>query len=264
MITLNTIYTTYLLDVLDLLLACLLLYYLYRLLKNTVVIPIFIGVAIIFLIHQLTTFLGLSILTKLLGFVINGGAIAVLIIFQPELRRFLLRLGSVNVSSFRLLKQFRFASKKNEVSFYESDEFSSCMNTIRKFAREKTGALVIWERNQYLDDLIKPENTLNVCVSGLLLESIFFKNAPLHDGAVILRDGQIRAAMVVLPLSENTLPPRLGTRHRAAVGVSEHYDCVAIVISEETGLIHIAMDGQIDRVASKDIEKRMMTILKEA
>ena len=233
-------------SIIDLLLSVFLIYYTYKRLKKTFAIPILSGIAIIFLVYQFTKFFGFVILSGVLGFAVNGGAIAILIIFQPELRKFLLRLGSINTLSYsRLKKQFLIELGIQKESFYQSYHFTGFVQAVEKFSRQKTGALIVWEQNQSLNDLFEEEDILNANLNALILESIFFKNSPLHDGAVIIKDQKIKAAKVLLPLSDNDLPHHLGTRHRAALGVSERYDCIVVVVSEETGAIHVAHKGEI-------------------
>jgi len=230
-----------LLDILDILLVATLLYYIYKLLKGTVAINIVIGIAFIFLIWQITQALKMEMLSGILGYLLSGGVIALIIVFQQEIRRFLLMIGTTNFtnkSSF--LKQLKFL--QTEIS---SDiDTETILGACKKMAETKTGVLIVIERTNSLDFLISTGNKMNALLNEALLESIFYKNSPLHDGALIIRDNYIVATRVVLPISDSTkIPARFGLRHRAAIGVSEKTDAVCLLVSEETGEISYIKDG---------------------
>ena len=230
-----------LLDILDILLVATLLYYIYKLLKGTVAINIVIGIAFIFLIWQITQALKMEMLSGILGYLLSGGVIALIIVFQQEIRRFLLMIGTTNFtnkSSF--LKQLKFL--QTEIS---SDiDTETILGACKKMAETKTGVLIVIERTNSLDFLISTGNKMNALLNEALLESIFYKNSPLHDGALIIRDNYIVATRVVLPISDSTkIPARFGLRHRAAIGVSEKTDAVCLLVLEETGEISYIKDG---------------------
>jgi len=229
------------LDMLDILLVALLLYYIYKLLKGTVAINIFIGIALIFLIWKITQALKMEMLSNILGYLLSGGVIALMIVFQQEIRKFLLMIGTTNFSNKNsILKQLRFL--KSEISSEINTE--SILKACNNMSKTKTGALIVIERTNNLDFLIKTGDTISAVISEVILESIFFKNSPLHDGATIIRDNYIIATRVVLPVSDSTkIPARFGLRHRAAIGVSEKTDAVCLLVSEETGEISYTKDG---------------------
>lgn len=231
------------LDFLDITLVGLLLYYVYKLLKGTVAINIFIGISIVFLIYKITQVLNMDMLSGILEVLVGGGAIAILIIFHPELRKFLLMLGSANIGSKRsFINQLKFL--KTEIS--SEVDVDSIVSACYKFSSSKTGALLVIERNNSLDFAKQNGDYMNAEITVPLLESIFYKNSPLHDGATLIKDNFVTATRVVLPLSESALPSRFGLRHRAAIGITERTDCFCLVVSEETGKISLIKDGEFE------------------
>lgn len=237
------------LDVLDILLVAILIYYIYKLLKGTVAINIFIGIAFIFLIWKITQILKMEMLSNILGYLLSGGVIALIIVFQQEIRKFLLMIGTTNVSvSSRknFLKQLTFL--KSEIALETNVE--TLLDACIKMSKTKTGALIVIEHNNSLDFLIKTGDVMNAEMNEVLLESIFFKNSPLHDGATIIRDNFIIATRVILPVSDSeNIPSRFGLRHRAAIGISEKTDALCILVSEETGEISYIKDGNFELYA---------------
>lgn len=229
------------LDVLDIFLVAVLLYYIYKLLKGTVAINIFIGIALIFLIWKITQALKMEMLSGILGYLLSGGVIALIIVFQQEIRKFLLMIGTTNFSSKRsFLKQLKFLQSEINV---ETD-VEVLLNAAQNLSKTKTGALMVIERTNSLDFLINSGDQMNAQLNEALIESIFYKNSPLHDGATIIRDNYIVATRVILPVSDSTkIPARFGLRHRAAIGVSEKTDAVCILVSEETGELSYIKDG---------------------
>ncbi|MCF6280293.1 MAG: diadenylate cyclase CdaA [Flavobacteriaceae bacterium] len=227
-------------DILDVVLVAVLLYYVYKLLRGTVAINIFIGIAIIFLMWKVTQALEMEMLSGILGALIGGGVVALIIVFQQEIRRFLLMLGSTKFTSKRnFLKQLSFL--KSEVQI-ETD-IDTLVNACEAMGKTKTGALIVLERAQNLDFVKASGDTMNTEINQPILESIFFKNSPLHDGAIIINGNTIVSTRVVLPLSDKEIPTRFGLRHRAAIGITEKTDALCLVVSEETGKISYIKDG---------------------
>ena len=229
------------LDVLDVLLVAILIYYIYKLLRGTVAINIFIGIALIFMIWQMTQLLKMEMLSNILEYLLGGGAIALIIVFHQEIRKFLLMIGTTNVASRRnFLKQINFL--KSEIR--SETDTDIILKACKKLSTTKTGALIVMERTNSLDFLINTGDAMNAQVNIALLESIFYKNSPLHDGATIIRDNFVIATRVILPVSEDPqIPSRFGLRHRAAIGVSEKTDAICLLVSEETGEISYIKDG---------------------
>ena len=248
------------LDALDILLVALLIYYIYKLLKGTVAINIFLGIAFIFLIWKITQILKMEMLSNILGYLLSGGVIALIIVFQQEIRKFLLMIGTTNVTSrTQFLKQLKFL--KSEITL--STDSDTLLNACKKMSKTKTGALIVIERTNSLDFLIKTGDSMNAEINEVLLESIFYKNSPLHDGATIIRDNFVVATRVILPISDSiNIPSRFGLRHRAAFGVSEKTDAVCLLVSEETGEISYIKDGSFELYADYNelVEKLKLDI----
>ncbi|NJB83937.1 diadenylate cyclase CdaA [Wenyingzhuangia aestuarii] len=230
-------------DVLDILLVAFLLFNVYKLLKGTVAINIFIGIAIVFLIYKVTAALHMEMFSSLLGNLISGGAIALIIIFHPEMRKFLLMLGSTNFKTKRnFIKQLKFLKAEISIDL----DVEALVNVCEKFEVSRTGALIVIERNSNLEFLTERGDAMNIQINGPILESIFYKNSPLHDGAIVVKENHIIATRVVLPLSDSKLPSRFGLRHRAAIGITEKTDAMCLVVSEETGEISFIIDGAFE------------------
>ncbi len=245
-------------DVIDVILVALLLYYIYKLVKGTVAINIFIGIIIIYLAWRLTDFLNMELLTGIFGGFMKVGIIALIVVFQPEIRKFLLMVGSTNFSRRRnILKHLNFLKAETGDETNVEGIISAC----NKMALSKTGVLIVLERNNNLDFLISTGDEMNIKVTQPILESIFFKNSPLHDGAVIIKNNIIKATRVILPVNnEKSIPQRFGLRHRAAIGVTEKTDAIAIVVSEESGHISYFVDGEF--IVFKDT-KELTEIIKK-
>lgn len=229
------------LDILDIVLVATLLYYVYKLLKGSVAINIFIGIGLVVIIWKITQALQMEMLSGLLGTLVSLGAIAILIVFQPEVRKFLLMLGSTNFTNRRnFLKQISFL--KSEI--YITMDVETIVKACAAMSAVKTGALIVLERTHNLDFIKATGDKMNSEVNQPILESIFYKNSPLHDGAVIIKDNFIIATRAVLPLSSKNIPARFGLRHRAAIGITEKTDALCLVVSEETGKISYIKDGE--------------------
>ena len=228
-------------DVIDIVLVAVLLYYFYKLVKGTVAINIFIGIVLIYLFFLVTEALKMPLLTKILGGFINLGLIALIVVFQQEIRKFLLMIGSTNIGNRKkFFKQLKFLKTETAPEIYTDDIIAACT----KMGNSKTGALIVLERNNNLDFLVITGDEMNIKVTQPIIESIFFKNSPLHDGAVIISENTIKATRVILPVNnEKKIPQRFGLRHRAAIGITEKTDALALVVSEETGQISYVKDG---------------------
>ena len=232
------------LPIIDLILVVVMLYYAYKLVRGTAAIIVFRGFVIIYFIWWITDLLNMNILSSILGGFIGVGVFAVIIVFQQEIRKFLLLLGS---SSFANNKTFwrrfnLFFKIKNEQTKLKIDDF---IEACKKLKKNKTGAIFVFERNNNLDFIKEDGDMINAELSLPIIESIFYKNSPLHDGATIIKNNLIISAGCILPISNKTLPKKFGVRHRAAIGVTEEYDAIAIVISEETGTISYVKEGEL-------------------
>jgi diadenylate cyclase len=229
-------------DFIDVILVALLLYYIYKLVKGTVAINIFIGILVIYAVWKLTDFLEMYMLHNIFDGFIKVGIIALIVVFQPEIRKFLLMVGSTNFSGRRkFFKQFKFLKEESS----DQTKVETIISACNKMSLSKTGALIVFEKNNNLDFLSSSGDEMNISVTQPIIESIFFKNSPLHDGAIIIKNNIVKATRVILPLNnEKTIPKRFGLRHRAAIGVTEKTDALALVVSEETGHISYFKDGE--------------------
>ena len=229
-------------DVIDVVLVAFLLYYLYKLVKGTVAINIFIGIVMVYLIWKLTQALQMQLLSNILGGFISVGMFALIVVFQQEIRKFLLMIGSTNIGNRKkIFKQLKFLKPDDIPEIYTDLIIAACT----KMGISKTGALIVLERNNNLDFLVITGDEMNIKVTQPIIESIFFKNSPLHDGAIIISNNIIKATRVILPLNnDKKIPERFGLRHRAAIGITEKTDALALVVSEETGQISYIKDGE--------------------
>ncbi|MCU0456213.1 MAG: diadenylate cyclase CdaA [Bacteroidales bacterium] len=233
-----------LLDIIDILLVAFLLFQLYRIIKGTAAVSIFIAVFLIYLFWLVVKALNMELVSSLLGQVIGVGVIALIVVFQQEVRRFLLMIGN------RYIRNARFSFMKFFTTTGEASPGPELVEEIVKAAEsmsaKKTGALIVISRQSSLASYTEEGQIINAQISADLLETIFFKNSPLHDGAVLIENNLIHAARCPLPVTDQfKLPSNLGMRHRAAIGMSEHTDALVVVVSEETGKISVAESGKI-------------------
>lgn len=228
-------------DIVDIVLVAALLYYLYNLVKGTVAINILVGIIIVYAIFVVTQLLEMELLSKILGGFLGVGMFALVVVFQPEIRKFLLMLGSTNFNARRrILKHFRLLGADRGIKMDLEGIVSAC----KKMSSTNTGALIVIQRNNRLDFVKNTGDEMNLEVNQPIIESIFFKNSPLHDGAIIIEENRITATRVILPVSnDRNIPLRFGLRHRAAVGITEKTDALSIVVSEENGQISYLKDG---------------------
>lgn len=246
-------------DLLDVVLMALLLYLVYRLVKGTAAIPIFMGIVIIYLIWQLTELLHMTLLSTLLGQFISVGVFALIVVFQQEIRKFLLLIGST-----RLLKNVKWFDKirfdRNGSSSSPTD-ISAIVNALYSMSRTQTGAILVLQRSNSLDFVKTTGDAMQISVNQPIIESIFFKNSPLHDGAAIIQNNTLTATRVILPItSGRNVPSRFGLRHRAAIGITEKTDALALVVSEERGDVSYFKDGEFIPFESKE---KLAELLKE-
>ncbi|MEO6166290.1 MAG: diadenylate cyclase CdaA [Chitinophagales bacterium] len=237
-------------DIIDMVLVTLLLVELYRLIRGTLGINIFFGMLLIYASYLLVKFLQLHLLTEIIGQFVNAGVIALLIVFQPEIRRFLLKLGKAGLGDRENLWDLIRGNKKRRTKQQDQDAIE-IVNALEYFSEHKTGALMVFFSTFKLNDFNSPGVKINAVISAKLLESIFEKSSPLHDGAVIVSQNKIVFAGTVLPVSESpSVPERAGLRHRAAIGITEETDAISVIVSEETGIISYARNGKIKSVSA--------------
>ena len=228
-------------DLVDVAIIVFLVYKLLSLVKSTRAENILKGVGIFLLALWLSTALELRAVSYILSHVVEWGILALIILFQPEIRQILERLGSKNI---RLMRVFRPEKEITEMEKAIDQTVVACS----ELSRTKTGVLMVFERNINLDDIVRTGTELDCTVVSELLKNIFFVKAPMHDGAVIVRHGRIIGGGCMLPLSRNVnLSRDLGMRHRAGIGMSENSDAVVVIVSEETGSISVAIGGMLKR-----------------
>ena len=247
------------LDIVDIVLVALIMFQLYRLIRGTAAFSIFLAIFLIYLSWLLAKTLNMELITALLGQVIGVGVIALIVVFQPEVRRFLLVLGNRYISRSRYSLGRFFSSVKDETD--TAGMAQEIVRACESMAANKTGALIVIGRRSSLDIYSEGGEILKTRISSELLETIFFKNAPLHDGAVLIEGGQILAARCPLPMSDQvSIPPHFGMRHRAAVGMSEHTDSIVVVVSEETGHITVVITGEIrENITPNELRNVLLT-----
>lgn len=235
--------TVRVIDVIDILMVAMLMYQIYVLIRGTVAFKIFIGVIGIYLVYIIVDLLKMKLLSSILGAVMGGGAIALVVLFQQELRRFLIYVGERYFpnKSFNLESLFS-RNQEDDEKVRISSIHKACIN----MAETKTGALIVIARRSSLNLYTETGDILNAQTSSRLLESIFIKNSPLHDGAAIIENDKIISARCVLPFTSNAeVLPAYGMRHRAGLGISENTDAFVIIVSEETGEISVAENGEM-------------------
>ncbi|MFZ9002673.1 MAG: diadenylate cyclase [Robiginitalea sp.] len=247
-------------DLIDILLVAILLFYLYRLVRGTVAINIFLGIVIIWAFWKGTQLLDMRMTSSLVGGFMQVGLIALIIVFQQEVRKFLLVLGSTNFANKRrYIKHFKFLRQEGISTDLDVD---ALLGACENMGRDGTGAILVVERDTSLDFIRSSGDPMQIEVNKPIIESIFFKNSPLHDGAAIIKGNYIVATRVILPVSrERSIPQRFGLRHRAGVGITERTDALALVVSEESGLISYIKNGEF--ILYKDMEELNRMIRKD-
>ncbi len=234
------------LDALDILIVAILLYQLYNLVRGTAAINIFLGILSLYLLWLIVRALNMQLLGSILGQFIGVGVLALIVVFQQEVRRFLLLIGTTGIVGGSR-SPFRWFNFKRSLRTGASLDTGAIVSACLSMSHSSTGAIIVISRENNLQFYVNTGEVLDAEVSAKILESIFFKNSPLHDGAVIISGNRIRAARCVLPVTDDDdFPAHLGMRHRAAVGLSESSDAVAIVVSEQTGGISITHDGKLE------------------
>ena len=230
-------------DIIDIVLFAILLFEIYNLVKGTAAIRIFIGIIALYLLWKIVKAFQMQLLTEILGQFISVGVIALIVVFQPEIRQVLLMVGNTRIIRNQR-KRFLFWRFKinNPVNLNIDKIVKAC----QKMAETKTGALIVIAQKNELAQYIATGQPVDANISEVLLETIFFKNSPLHDGAVVIMADKIRAARCILPVSnKSNIPSFYGLRHRAAVGITEKSDAIAIIVSEERGDIAYSFEGKL-------------------
>ena len=240
-----------LIDFLDILMVAAVIYFIFRWIRSSSALNIFIAIIIVLIVRIVAVALGMKMMSALLGTIIDVGAIALIIIFQPEIRRFLNNLGRGAGSTLEkqsFIQKLLSRGNGDVLAARANDEIAEAC---KEMSEQKTGALIVFRRNNSLEDIIATGDVIDADISKRLIMNIFFKNSPLHDGAMVIGGNRIVAARCTLPITDRSdLPARYGMRHKAAVGISEQSDADVIVVSEETGGISFVRAGVVTRIDS--------------
>lgn len=239
-------------DVIDILLVAYLFYKLMRFLRNTNAQKLFQGLLALVLITILANLLQLSVVSYILTNVMQVGILALVIIFQPELRKMLEQFGSQKLGEW-------LGFGRNQQAKTTDTAILQTIEAVNSMSWTKTGALIVFQREDSLQNIINTGTTINADVNAELLKNLFYNKAPLHDGAVVIADGRIVAAGCILPLSgKQNISKDLGTRHRAGLGQSENFDSLSVIVSEETGAISLAEGGVLKRHLAPETLERLL------
>lgn len=231
-------------DIIDVLIVSVLVYYVYRMVRGTNVMLIFWALIVLLISWRVADLLEMRLLGALLGGVASVGLIALVVIFQPEIRKFLLFLGTKTQLDESWLQRLQFWRHQQQVS--KGSSYEAYVNACMHMSQSCTGALIVFKRKNEVEEIIATGERIDALASSPLIEALFFKNSPLHDGAVIAHGNQILAARCILPVTSRLdVDPNLGLRHRSAIGVTEQLDVLSVIVSEETGAISYAVDGEI-------------------
>ena len=237
-------------DLIDILIMAFIIYKVIMFIRRTSTGAVAKGVLVLLVAVLVTSALQLNMVNFLMGKIVEYGALALVILFQPEIRRFLEQVGRTNLGEV-----FSHAEERNELD----SAITQTVEAYTSLSKSKTGALMVFERKNMLEDAIKTGTALDCTVNAELLKNIFWNKAPLHDGAVIVRGGRIVGAGCMLPMSGNVnLSRELGMRHRAGIGASEHTDAVVAIVSEETGSISVAVGGMLKRHLAPETLERLL------
>jgi len=253
-------------DVVDILLVALMLYYIYRLMRESRSLNVFMGI-MVFVVTWLfvSQVLQMRLLGSILDKLVSVGVIALIVLFQDDIRKFLYNLGA-HQRMKALSRLFTSSKGKEKVKKDVKETIMPIVMAAMNMSKVKIGALIVIERAVPLDDIVVTGDQIDAIINQRLIENIFFKNSPLHDGAVVISKKRIKAAGCILPVSHSLdIPKELGLRHRAAMGVSQEGDALAVVVSEETGGISVAVNGRFHlRLSAEDLESILTQELDEA
>lgn len=247
----NYLTTIQLADVIDIVIVAYLIYKIIELIRKTSSYNLARGIVLVLIALWLSGVFKLTMINYLLKKAVEIGLIALVIIFQPELRKLLARVGSSSIFGI-------FSSRAKNISEIDA-AINQTVLACEQMSATKTGALIIFEREYKLDDIMRTGTVINADTTAELLKNVFYPKAPLHDGALIIRDNRIAAAGCVLPLTESTnLSKDLGMRHRAGIGASEQSDALVVIVSEETGAISVAIEGMLKRNLNRDTFEKLL------
>ena len=236
-------------DLLDIFLIALVIFYAFKSIRGTSAMNILIAIITLFFAKVIVSALGMKMMTELLSVILDVGSLALIVIFQPEIRRFLIHFGQTYMIGKKGSRLFsRLFGGKGGTAAAMGDTVKEIAEACNSMSETKTGALIVLPGMSSLDSVVDTGDRIDAIVNRRLLMNLFFKNSPLHDGAVIISGNRIEAARCTLPMSERDLPPQFGMRHKAAAGISEQTDASVVVVSEETGHITFFKDGNYTEI----------------
>ncbi|MCL2290697.1 MAG: diadenylate cyclase CdaA [Bacteroidetes bacterium] len=237
-------------NIIDIILVIIIIILLFRWLRGTSATRIIVGLVLVYIGWKVVSIFHLTILSEILGQIIQVGVILLVIIFQPEIRKFLYIMGN--------RKFFKWFTRNNKEVYFE-DDVDAIVRACQRMSAYRTGALIIIAKRNPLNEIITTGEPIDALVSRKLLENIFFKNSPLHDGAVVINKHRIVAASCILPVSKSdVLPTDIGLRHRSAVGITAETDATAVIVSEQTGQISVSIHGNLHRNISPTVLKQVL------
>lgn len=248
-------------DILDILLLGLIIFILFRWIRGSSAMSIFVAIVSLYVIRVLVSAFNMRLMTAIMDMVLDVGMLALIVIFQPEIRKFLIRLGNRYMNSARgraILN--RITGKGKTGSLTSSEAVNDLTEACRRMSEDKTGALIVIAHTNPLEEIISTGDRINASIHRRLIMNLFFKNSPLHDGALVIAGNRIVAARCTLPITENkNLPANYGMRHKAAIGITEESDADAVVVSEETGRISFVKGGKVTPIQNINELKLLLT-----
>jgi len=241
-----------LIDILDILLVALMIFLIFRWIRGSAAWNIFVAILSLYLLRFVVSTLGMKLTATIMDLVLDVGVLALIVIFQPEIRRFLMRLGNrymMNAKGRGLIDKL--IHRVSKTGSLDGDAVNEVTEACRRMSESKTGALIVISHSTPLDDIIDTGDKIDAAIHRRLIMNLFFKNSPLHDGAVVIHGGHIVAARCTLPITEKTdIPPNYGMRHKAAIGITEESDADVVVVSEETGGISFVKGGNVTSIGN--------------
>ena len=248
-------------DILDILLLGLIIFFLFRWIRGSSAMSIFVAIVSLYVIRVLVSAFNMRLMTAIMDMVLDVGMLALIVIFQPEIRKFLIRLGNryMNSTKGKAILD-RITGKVNKKTLASSEAVNDLTEACRRMSEEKTGALIVIAHKNPLEEVISTGDRIDAAIHRRLIMNLFFKNSPLHDGALVIAGGRIVAVRCTLPITENkNLPANYGMRHKAAIGITEESDADVVVVSEETGRISFVKGGSVTTIQNINELKLLLT-----
>ncbi len=248
-------------DILDILLLGLIIFFLFRWIRGSSAMSIFVAIVSLYVIRVIVSAFNMRLMTAIMDMVLDVGVLALIVIFQPEIRKFLIRLGNryMNSTRGRAIVD-RLTGKVKKTSLTSSESVNDLTEACRRMSEDKTGALIVIAHKNPLEEIISTGDRIDAKIHRRLIMNLFFKNSPLHDGALVISGNRIVAVRCTLPITESkSLPANYGMRHKAAIGITEESDADAVVVSEETGRISFVKGGQVTAINNINELKLLLT-----